>query len=526
MITVLGFKLLLPAGFEFLSNTWVVVLINALAWLALALILNFIVLRFIRFLTRQFTGELEDIVFAILRGPLVLLIILYGIVQTMSLVNLPETTRHYQNLMTITIVVITITHILGRTIKDILVYYGNKWALKTESKLDDVLVPVLNLFGPVVLILGAALIVLPLWGINVTSVLVGAGVIGLVLGLALQSTLANIFSGLSLLVEAPFKNGDLITLADGRICEVQGVGLRSTRLYSVKEHATVYVPNTAISSTTLTNITKPTVDQKFTFDITVPGDKPIEPLINDIRKVALTHPATLVSDIEEKVNQLKLMVEIIRKDNTPKEQKVSIEVDTADRLGKVIPRLELEARLNTAILTLLDNLRNLVRGIKAREAKGLTETERQELYCNYISPIDPAVEQVSLLTNSWSTSVDPWLDPGDHWNLVRLWEFRNSQLLEQWEKLKKNIYHPNDHTEMRLDDMTKHFLDWLQQDFKILPDYWKDPTVYMKGSAGNEVHLQVSYYVDNIRLEHDERANRVQSEITFQIHKLVREYHN
>ncbi len=240
MVTILGFEINLPAGLEFFSILWVNVIVNIAAWLAVTFIINFILLRIIRFITRQLPGDLEDIVFAILRGPLILLILLYGSVQTLFLVNLTQSAKHYVNLVIITIVVHIITHILGRVIKDILVYYGNKWALKTESKVDDVLIPVLNLFGPVVLILSSALIILPLWGFNITSVLVGAGVIGLVLGLALQSTLANIFSGLSLLVEAPFRTGDLITLADGRICEVQRVGMRSTQLYSVKEHATVF----------------------------------------------------------------------------------------------------------------------------------------------------------------------------------------------------------------------------------------------------------------------------------------------
>ena len=66
MFTLLGFKLVIPAGFEFLSYTWVVVVLNAIAWLATALIVNLVVLRFIRYVTRQLPGELEDIVFAIL----------------------------------------------------------------------------------------------------------------------------------------------------------------------------------------------------------------------------------------------------------------------------------------------------------------------------------------------------------------------------------------------------------------------------------------------------------------------------
>ena len=48
---------------------------------------------------------------------------------------------------------------------------------------------------------------------------------------------------------------------------MQRVGIRSTQLYSIAEHAVVYVPNKTFSSAILTNISKPTVDQKFVVDI-------------------------------------------------------------------------------------------------------------------------------------------------------------------------------------------------------------------------------------------------------------------
>ena len=225
---------------------------------------------------------------------MLILIILLGAVQTLKLISLDPASQRIVNLLTITIVVLIITHILGRVIKDILVYYGEKWARKTENRVDDILVPVFNLFGPVVLVLAASLIILPLWGLNVTSVLVGAGVIGLVLGLALQDTLSNIFSGLSLLVEAPFRTGDLITLPDGRICEVQRVGIRSTQLYSVSEHSTVYVPNTVFSTTTLTNITKPTVDQKYSFDVIAPKNGNLAKFKEELLIIALAHPVDYI----------------------------------------------------------------------------------------------------------------------------------------------------------------------------------------------------------------------------------------
>lgn len=527
MFTLLGFDLVLPDGFEFLSVLWVNVLINAVAWVLLSIFINLVILRLIRYITRQLPGDLEDIVFGILRGPLIILILLYGSVQTLGLLNLSGTANHYIQLVTISLVVLIITHILGRVIKDILVFYGSRWAKKTESRIDDVLIPIFNLFGPVFLILAAALIILPMWGLNVTSVLVGAGVIGLVLGLALQSTLANIFSGLSLLVEAPFKAGDLITLPDGRKCEVQKVGMRSTQLYSVTEHATIFVPNTTISSDILTIITRPTLDQKFTLDLKVPGELNIKPFAEDVRKIAHAHPATLSSNMQDKIVLLKEQTSA-KKDVSRRSKVVGPGLSIFDnKWTEVISRLELEGELNTALNQMLESLRQLIRGIRAREAKGLTDTELQEIFCNFISPVEPTIDQVLILAKSWSESIDPWLDPGDHWDIVRLWEFRNSQLQDHWEKVKRAIYQPDDRTEMRLDNMVMELLDWVQQEYKLLPEYWKDPVVLVKGFDGSDVLLQLSYYVDNIRLEHDERANRVQSEIAILVQSLLKSYqHN
>ena len=187
-------------------------------------------------------------------------------------------------------------------------------------------------------------------------------------------------------------------------------------------------------------------------------------------------------------------------------------------------KLTLEHQLHTELNNLMENLRSLVRGIMVRESKGLTETERQELFCNNISPIDCIVQKVTGLAKEWSEKVDPWLDHSDHWNLVKVWQARNNDLAAQWERVKNAIYHPNDSNEMRLDDICRNFLEWVRNDYKDLPAYWKDPVIFLTEISGETVKLQLNYYVDNIRLEHDERANRVRSEIGFQIQELLQEY--
>ena len=212
VLNILGFMIPLPPGFEFLAEPGLAFVLNMIAWIVIALLINFVIIRGLKLIARRIPGDLEDIILGILRRPILILFGLYGVDFSLRQLPLLPVVLQWIETISFTIVVLIITQILGRFIKDVLVYYGEKWAARTETQVDDVLIPVLNLFGPLLLVIIAALIILPMWGVNITSVLLGAGVLGLVLGLALQETLGNIFSGLSLLIEAPFRKGDLILL--------------------------------------------------------------------------------------------------------------------------------------------------------------------------------------------------------------------------------------------------------------------------------------------------------------------------
>jgi small-conductance mechanosensitive channel len=61
--------------------------------------------------------------------------------------------------------------------------------------------------------LALLLILLDIFKVNLTGLLIGAGFFGIVIGLAAQTTLGNVFAGLSLLVSRPFKPGERITLS-------------------------------------------------------------------------------------------------------------------------------------------------------------------------------------------------------------------------------------------------------------------------------------------------------------------------
>ena len=516
MLTLLGFEIVLPPGLFFLQTPLIAFALNALAWGGIAFVVNLIFSKVLKTVARDLPGEVADILAGILRRPLLILIMLYGAVSSLKLLPLPAWLGAFIERVAYSTLTLVVLHLVGRVIKDVVVYYGEKMARKTESRVDDVVVPLLNLFGPIVIALIGALIILPLWGINVTSVLLGAGVAGLVLGLALQETLSNVFSGMSLLVEAPFKNGDLVVLPDGRICQVERLGLRSTQFYSVDEHSTIYVPNKVLSGATLVNITKPTVEQKYSIEVQVGLTANLGHVQETLRRTALAHPSVLTARMEQKIPLLRERIAFSRKrahmleGYDPVREKLLTE---AERYEAAIPRLEKEDEVNRQLLQFEDVLRKLIRGIMIREGQGLNPSEIQELVCRYVTPADEEIEKLMTMAKDWTAIQDPWVNDRDFWDDRKLWDIRNEQLRQRWERVKREIHHPKEHMELRIDDLVKELLDWIKVEYKVVPGDWKEPEVSFKKFDGSSALLQVWFFVDNIRLEHDGRGRRVKTEI-------------
>lgn len=87
----------------------------------------------------------------------------------------------------------------------------------------------------------------------VTSLLAGAGIIGLALGFAFQDSAANFISGIFMATRKPFQIGDLIKTAD-TLGIVQGMNLRNTILLSFQGQY-IYIPNKDVYQQKLVNYT-------------------------------------------------------------------------------------------------------------------------------------------------------------------------------------------------------------------------------------------------------------------------------
>ena len=200
-----------------------------------------------------------------------LLGILTGIQLTKGILNLPPFVksmleRHYHSLVIIT-VTFFFAHLLSSYLKSKLSKSGN------ESASTSILTTIVDLgvyMVGIIFILGS-------YGISISPLLTALGAGSLASALALQDTLANLFSGITTLLSKQVHMGDYIRLASGESGRVTDMNWRNTTIRTSTGN-TVIVPNKSIASATLTNYEQPLAECTIFIPLTITYD-------NDLQKV-------------------------------------------------------------------------------------------------------------------------------------------------------------------------------------------------------------------------------------------------
>lgn len=100
------------------------------------------------------------------------------------------------------------------------------------------------------------LLILPILGIPIGGLLAFGGLGGIVVGFAAKDALSNVFGGIILAIDRPFKIGEWILTPDGKMegC-VESIGWRTTKLRTLEKRV-LYVPNNLFSSMIYINRTR------------------------------------------------------------------------------------------------------------------------------------------------------------------------------------------------------------------------------------------------------------------------------
>ncbi len=189
-------------------------------------------------------------------------------------------------------------------IVDILGVYMMKLADRTESTLDDQLVPLVRKALKIFVIIVGVLAILANLDIDILPLLTGLSIGGLAFALAAQDTLKNFFGSIMIFVDKPFQIGDWITSGDidGTVEEV---GFRATRVRTFRNSVT-YVPNGIIADKTVDNhgLRK---YRRFTTQISINYDTPaavVNVFVEGLRGVVEKHPHTWKENYHVYLNDL------------------------------------------------------------------------------------------------------------------------------------------------------------------------------------------------------------------------------
>ncbi len=98
----------------------------------------------------------------------------------------------------------------------------------------------------------AAYFLFKAWNADISAWLASAGILGIAVGFAAKDTLANLFSGVFILADAPYKIGDYVNLTGGQRGRVTHIGLRSTRILT-RDDVEIILPNALIGNGMIIN---------------------------------------------------------------------------------------------------------------------------------------------------------------------------------------------------------------------------------------------------------------------------------
>lgn len=293
---VLGlFENPLPAP---LDNEWGVFLLDVIIWLGIAFGVAYLLNGVAWAFTRKTTSMLDDIILGIIRTPVLVLVFVYGVVHSLDALheNIPVDIRDSVMSVYSVVIVLVIFYLAYKLFKKIIVYYGKLVAKKTASKIDDVLIPVVEKLGVVVIGFAALGYALGAFDVDLTMFVAGGVVVSMVLAFAAQETISNFFSGMFILLDRPFAEGDTIILSDGDWCEVRKIGMRTTRLYRYTDASIVSIPNNKLVNEKIVRMSNVSDPGRVDADVGVAYGSDTKVVRETIMKAIRDIPYSLLDD--------------------------------------------------------------------------------------------------------------------------------------------------------------------------------------------------------------------------------------
>lgn len=229
------------------------------------------------------------------------LVVLWLIKLFMPALQLPIEASNFAVVVIRLVSLVLIVGVLLRML-DIVLLYAGQATQRSESKMDDQLLPLVERGVQFLIFAGAFIQALRFFQVDITTLIAGISIGGLAIALAAQDTIKNLFGSLTIFMDKPFQIGDWINFAgvDGTVEEV---GFRSTRVRTFT-NSLVYVPNGKLADMVVDNFGLRRY-RRFSTTLSITYDTPpelIEHFAEGLKSIVAKHPNTWKDFYEVRLN--------------------------------------------------------------------------------------------------------------------------------------------------------------------------------------------------------------------------------
>ena len=228
-----------------------------------------------------------------LRGVPISLALVVGLYWIVNTIDIHESLVRLFSYILFAVIVLSITRVIARTINGVV----ERQIEKNGEKLPKT--TLLSTILTVVIYAMGVLVILQYYGISIAPILTAMGVGGMAVALALQETLANIFSGLHLILSKQLRLDDYIRLSTGEEGRVTDITWRFTTIVPVGGGNVVVIPNQKIASSNITNFSMPRRDIIIKIPVGVAYDSDLD----HVERVTLDVAQEVLSRVDETVSE-------------------------------------------------------------------------------------------------------------------------------------------------------------------------------------------------------------------------------
>ncbi len=235
------------------NNIW----IQVLSYIILFILVLFIIDRFFFILLKlssKTETDLDQELITTIRKPLTICVSLFGLILIIDQFSNIFSGNKFSFFQISNKIILTfIIFIFSKTVNEVFTNFTRWYSNKDEYKfIQKQTLPLLDNSMKIFIFSVSLYLILKCWSVDVTAVLASAGVIGIALGFAAKDTISNLFSGIFIMVDSPYKEGDYIILDDKQRGYVQDIGIRSTRIMT-RDDVEIIIPNSVIANSKIVN---------------------------------------------------------------------------------------------------------------------------------------------------------------------------------------------------------------------------------------------------------------------------------